>query len=336
MNIFNKKWPACVLLPFSALYLAITVFRNLLYDHRILPICKLPTKVISVGNLTVGGTGKTPTVAFLAKHYIDQGKKIAILSRGYGRKSREQLLVCDGKDILESWQKTGDEPYMLAKRLCVPVLVDADRCRGGQTLVRDFKPDIILLDDAFQHRKLYRDVDIVTFNGQNCFGNGYLLPAGPLRESKRSLKRADIVWINSSINRNQQLPGSREKSIRARYSAKNLVSDSRKIPCRGLRDQNIIAVSGIANPENFIRTLKALGANILKSFQFRDHHNYRSEEIRTIESQSKRLGLHWIVTTEKDWYKLTPFMNQQLWYYLNIEIELLNPKDLDNYWLLNI
>lgn len=327
MNILNKKWPACLLLPVSGLYCMIIFIRNFLYDHHLLPVYHLPSKVISIGNITVGGSGKTPTVAFLANWLKARGKNVAILSRGYGRKSREQLLVCNGKEILVPWEKAGDEPYMLAKQLGVPVLVDADRHRGGAALVKRFHPDVILMDDAFQHRRQKRDADVVTFNGSNPFGNGYLLPAGPLRELKRAVKRADLLWINSHSKQNKKLSLPTEKPvIHALYTERKILAPKKILPIDAINHQNVISVSGIANPDNFENHLKKLGVNIVKSYRYKDHHCYSRIEIQNIQHCAARLNINYIITTEKDWYKITEHSRIEKWICLQIQIKLVNEK----------
>ena len=155
---------------------------------------KLPTKVISIGNITTGGTGKTPAVIFLTKTLSKKGIKCAILSRGYGRKTAGTQLVTDGGAVVTDWRNFGDEPSLMAKSLPgIPIVVDSKRHRGGMFLIDNFNPEVILLDDAFQHRRIERDLDIVLINGKDKRSDYRLLPFGLLREPLSSLKRADAL-----------------------------------------------------------------------------------------------------------------------------------------------
>ncbi len=197
MAFFDTKWPAALLWPLSRLYGSAIGRRNRRYDTGQAAASRLPSPVISVGNLVVGGTGKTPTVVFLARWLQERGKKVCVISRGYRRKSKGLVLVADGERICSTAELSGDEPILLAQELPgAVVVVDADRVEAGRYAIQRFKPDLILLDDGFQHRRLHRDLDIVTFKGVQDLGNGWLLPAGPLREPAASLDRADLFWFN--------------------------------------------------------------------------------------------------------------------------------------------
>jgi len=192
MNIFNNKFYQFLLYPFSLIFKLITWIRNRLYDKNIFRSLKAnQCKIISVGNISVGGTGKTPVIRFLADYLKEMGFKVAILSRGYRRKSKGTIIVSDGNETLANLQQAGDEPYLLARQLdSIPVIVEADRYKGARFIQDNFQPDVILLDDAFQHRRLHRDLDIVLVDASVGFGRGFLLPAGFLREPISSLKRA--------------------------------------------------------------------------------------------------------------------------------------------------
>ena len=188
-----------ILAPISIFYDYITYFRNLFYEIGFLKINQLPCKVISIGNLTVGGTGKTPTVIYMAKLLKKKGYKVGIISRGYKRITKGTVLVSDGIKTLHKWQEVGDEPFMMAKKLKnVPIAVDSNRYRAGLLLIKKFDTDIILMDDGFQHRKIHRDVDIVLINSLNKMDDYKLVPFGLLRESVSSLSRANFIIVTKS------------------------------------------------------------------------------------------------------------------------------------------
>ncbi len=326
MRFFENKWPAVLLLPFSLLYGICMALRNFCYDTGILKGRRLRCPVISVGNITVGGTGKTPTVAFLAKYLLAKGKKVCIISRGYGRASHGTVIVSDDKRVLASVQEAGDEPFLLAKRLTgVPVITDQNRVRGGRMAESLFSPDVILLDDGFQHRRLHRDLDIVTFKSYKPFGNGFVLPAGPLREFACHLRRADCFWTNGTISDCidlTTLTGRQPKSsICAHYALQN-ISDARnsRLPA-DLTGTRVIAFCGLANPSGFRNSLEQAGAMIEQFRTFPDHHFYSMRDIETIKKLYKQSKADCILTTEKDWVKLPKEISfEPHWKYLAIEI----------------
>ena len=178
----------------SLLYRMIIRLRNIYFEKKLITIKRLPCKVISVGNITMGGTGKTPTVIYLSNLLKKKGCKIGIVSRGYKRTTNGSVLVSNGIKVLKKWEEVGDEPYMMAKKLKgVPIVVDKNRYRGGVLLVNEFNPDIILMDDGFQHRKLHRDFDIILINGKDDYRKHTLLPYGLFREPWDSILRANVI-----------------------------------------------------------------------------------------------------------------------------------------------
>ncbi len=335
MRFLENRWPAALLLPFSLLYGLVMSVRNYCYDWGILKIQRLLCPVISVGNVTVGGTGKTPTVAFLARYFLSKGKKVCILSRGYGRVSGGTVIVSDGERILASVQEAGDEPFLLAKSLAgVSVIVDEDRVRGGRIAEIRFKPDVILLDDGFQHRRLHRDLDIVTFKSSRPLGNGFVLPAGPLRERLRHLKRADCLWINGDAMGGvdfRKLTGQGKKVINARYVPSGIVDAlGRRFPA-DLAGGRVFAFCGLANPFGFKNSLIQAGATIERFLRFSDHHFYSAHDIETIKKAFGESRADCIMTTEKDWVKLPKEMNYEAhWKYLIIDIRPDDPAQLES------
>ena len=199
MNILNIKWLQPILFSLSIIYTIIITIRNKFYDWHIFSSIKIKNcKIISVGNISVGGTGKTPAVEFLAHKYTKQNKKVVILSRGYLRTSKGTVVASDGKNLLTTHTECGDEPYLLAKKLPgIPIVVESDRVKGCNYIINNFKPDYIILDDAFQHRRIKRDIDIVLVDSTVGFGNTLTLPAGFLRDDFSALFRLSSACSNS-------------------------------------------------------------------------------------------------------------------------------------------
>ena len=280
---------------------------------------------MSIGNLTLGGTGKTPMVIFLATFFKNLDKKIAVLSRGYGRETKGMLLVTRGDgDVLCTWEDCGDEPYMIANKLQgVPVLVDENRYRGGLYLVENFNPDIIIMDDGFQHRALHRDLDIVLVNGGDRIRDHRLLPYGALREPWGNIIRADAIIITKKkpsplIKRKideTSLPQLYAKSIptvRVPYSFSSK---------RGL-DKKVFIISGLGNPKFFEKTVEHLGYEICGVKNFPDHYHYKKRDLNKVELLAKESGATQILTTEKDWVKLKEFKPDITFGIVDIDIRI--------------
>lgn len=254
--------------------------RNGLYARGILKTRSLTRPVVSVGNLSVGGSGKTPFVIMLGRALRERGIEIDVLSRGYGRKST-QILVVDPEG---SPQQFGDEPLLIARKLGVPVVVGADRYQAGLLAESKFpQVRIHLLDDGFQHRRLHRDFDIVLITEQDL--NESLLPAGRLREPFASLSRADAVVLPSGMD--------------FHIPAKSIWRIRRQIHFLGLRDK-LIAFCGIGHPEQFFNGLKKLGLELLETIEFSDHRQYTQRDIDDLLQEQKQAGALGFITTEKD------------------------------------
>ncbi|NIA29330.1 MAG: tetraacyldisaccharide 4'-kinase [Actinobacteria bacterium] len=332
MQLFENKWPALLLWPLSLLYGIIVIIRNSLYDWGVLSSFKVSKPIISIGNITAGGTGKTPLVIFLAKWLKKKGERVCILSRGFKRNSRGTLIVSDGDKILATIDDAGDEPFQMAKELSdVPVIVDEDRVRGARIAIKKFLFDIILLDDGFQHRRLQRDIDIVTFKSTHPLGNGFLLPAGPLREPMSGLKRANLIWVNGNGNKSFRREWKDIPLVRAEFKATSLSGSNWQRNPQELDGKRVIGFCGIGSPEGFKHSLEKLGAEIIQFIVFRDHHKYALNDIRRLENIFKEAHADLLVTTEKDWIKILPDKTYDShWCYLKIEIETKDNVNLEN------
>ena len=185
--------------PITLFYWGVIFWRNIFYNFNFFVSRKIPTKVVSVGNITAGGTGKTPAVIYLSQFFKKRNYKVAVLSRGYGRKTAGTQLVTNGKEAVDDWRNFGDEPTLISQKLKdVPIVVDQNRHRGAMYLIEKFNPDIIIMDDAFQHRSIERDLDLVLINSQAPISDYRLIPHGLLREPIRHLKRADAIILTKS------------------------------------------------------------------------------------------------------------------------------------------
>lgn len=302
------------LAPASWAYGAAVRLRNLAYDAGLLRARRLSCRVVCVGNLTVGGTGKTPLVLALADALVRQGAKPCILLRGYGGSAPDGAVVSDGREVLLDWRRAGDEAVLLARRLPgVPVVVGGDRVRAGAQALARFSPDVLLLDDGFQHRRLHRDVDLVLLDAADPWGGGRLLPAGRLREPAAGLRRAHAALVTRADE-----AGDREALRRAvagwgiarmawaRHRPAALVESGRgpERPPDALRGRAVFALSGIGRPASFHRTLGALGARVVGAETFPDHHPYGEADRTAVSAAAAASGAEWIVTTEKDLVRL--------------------------------
>jgi len=289
--------------------------RLFLYGTGFLRGARLPCKVISVGNITLGGTGKTPAVEYVAKLLKKEGMDVVVLSRGYGGRVRGKFgVVSDGNRLLLPFREAGDEPYMLAQRLGdIPILVGRRRDLSGRYACAHFHPHAAILDDGFQHLGVKRDVNILLVDSQAGFGNGYLFPRGPLREPLNQLSRADLFIItkveelDTCGELEERIKSHKKKAIifHSNYSPDHLteLNGGKRLPLGYLKERQIAALSGIANPAYFRYLLERAGAKVEDEIVFPDHHVYSRRDIPIIQR-----GMHkaeCIVTTEKDAAKLS-------------------------------
>lgn len=303
----------------SVIYQGIIFLRNWAYDWGFKDIYSLPARVISVGNITTGGTGKTPMVVWICRYLQGRGVKVAVLTRGYRADQ-------DGEN---------DEVRVLRAELPgIPIVIDADRVRGGRKAIRDYQADVLVMDDGFQHRQLQRDLDVVLVDVTCPFGYGRMLPAGMLREPKKALRRADVVILT----RTEQVGPDREKQICQEIVAvlaekQDIViaesqcrpiawyAQSGKESPEKLGGKKVLAVAGIGNPGSFLTSLRQLGAITVGQELYEDHHHYTAWDRAYLIERLTASGADFLVTTQKDWVKLVGPEGavDPRWGWLNVE-----------------
>lgn len=301
MNKIEKSWYEPVglitllFLPLSALFWLISITRKQMYRFGIFKQFKSDIPIIVVGNISVGGNGKTPFVLWLYDFLTKQGLSVGIISRGYGGKaSNYPLIVKDNTPAAEA----GDEPKLLFHRLKCPIAIGPNRQRNIELLARDYNLDIIISDDGMQHYKMARTIECCIVDSERQFGNGLLMPAGPLRETPARLKSVDLIVENGGQNSNNYtLEPAALRSVKSSFPVSELITNGH-------------AVSAIGNPKRFENTLKKQGITLLSSNHFRDHHPYTAEDFT-------RFGNDNVLMTEKDAVKCSEFAKDN-WYYLPV------------------
>ncbi|HMN49489.1 MAG TPA: tetraacyldisaccharide 4'-kinase, partial [Ignavibacteriaceae bacterium] len=310
------------LAPLVPVYAIIVYIRNLFFDKSVFKSEKVNAKVISIGNINVGGSGKTPLVIYVTNILKSAGYKVGVLSRGYGRKSHGYKLVSKGDEILTTVQECGDEIYHTVLECKVPAAVSENRVNGARKLIEETGIDAIVLDDAFQHRWITRDIDLViidqSFINTKSFFTHNLLPSGDLREGFDSLKRSDAIILNRKFLDKEEIVTEMQsylegkKIFTAYYKAICFVDAIRKIEYNldDFKGQDSLVVSGIANPKSFLSILNKVHVNTQNKLIFRDHKNYTAKEVQLIRKQFYTTNSHSIVTTEKDAVKLSRFKRE--------------------------
>lgn len=327
-----------LLLPCCWLYSAIVHIRNYCFDIGYFKQNRLPCTVISIGNIVVGGTGKTPSVATIAKLLLSSGFKVSVLLRGYKRQSAEKIvIVSDGKNLLCSREESGDEAHMLARQLTdIPIIVGKHRHLTGETAINKFHSDVLILDDGFQHRQLERDLNILTIDATQPFGTCSLLPIGTLREPKSSIKRADIIILtridaaeNNIVELKTELNQLAPKtpileSIHKPISLYllNHTEKNSMIPLNDLSGKRLLAVCGIGNPNAFVRTIEKQNPEKVEILAFPDHHVYSESDIQQINHKMVVCEAEWIITTQKDEQKFTSLNTDLPIFVLAIELAI--------------
>jgi tetraacyldisaccharide 4'-kinase len=340
----------------SRIYRKIVETRLFLYRSHLLRQNLLGCPVISIGNLTMGGTGKTPIVEKLARELTEKGRHVAILSRGYksvpkpllkrllARMHQHQSLfapriVSEGGALLLDSRTAGDEPFMLAKNLKkVAVLVDRDRVKSGLYAIKHLGSDLLLLDDGLQYLKLRHRFDLVLIDREAPFGNEFLIPRGTLREPPEHLRRAthiiitkcngsDLSLLHQRIRRFNRTAEIIESAHRPVELCNMITGET--LPLTYLQDLKIGVLSGIASPESFEQGLRKLGADLVLTQSYTDHHRYSRQEMERFLTRCRRRGLTLVLTTEKDAVRIPRLSNMELpIYYLRIEIEILKGQEI--------
>jgi tetraacyldisaccharide 4'-kinase len=358
----NKKgygWLVSFLFMISKIYGGAVKLRRLFYKKNILTSKRLPCPIISIGNITLGGTGKTPMTIYVVQALKKLGYKVAVISRGY-KGSAEKIggIVSDGKVLLMTPDISGDEPYMMAKKLKdVPVIVGKNRFMAGRMAISKFDPDVIVLDDGFQHLKLQRDLDIVLLDYHRPFGNRHLLPRGVMREPVSALLSADAIILTKTDTVNNNETSSLPRKLRSFERKKpvyrsfhhpfvsKIINTEKKIFEKNMQEalrqnpdcikgRTVFAFSGLADNHNFLRTLKSLNCSVSGFMEFPDHHPYSERDLDEILSAAKRSMSECLITTEKDYVRIVHKID---WpndlFVIGIEIDFGADKKRFNYYI---
>jgi tetraacyldisaccharide 4'-kinase len=295
----------------SWIFGAVSVLRTLAYRGGLLRRTRVPARVISVGNLVAGGAGKTPVVIYLAQRMIERGVRAAVLSRGYGGNAgKGPCLVSRGSGPLVAAAVGGDEPVLIARRCRgVGVVVAKRRDDAARFALSELSPQVLLLDDGFQHHRLARDLEIVVVDAEKVFGNGHMLPYGPLREPRWALSRADVLWFSRCDDAS---PIALDVAEKARRNGKRVVRSTYRVSevvelqsgglmgSTALKGAKVLMLAGVARPDSFRNQLVRAGASVVGESVFPDHHRFSPEEVDQVEALRRKLEAAVVVTTEKD------------------------------------
>lgn len=327
-----------IMAPLGSLYGAVTETRLALYRRGLLNISRLDAPVISIGNITTGGTGKTPLVEYVARTIAAEGRQVCILTRGYGRQNeRARVLVSDAQRVLAGEKEAGDEPFLLAENLqgIAAVISDADRFAAGQWAISELGSEVLILDDGFQHLRLARDLNVATIDATNPFGDGHLLPRGQLRERRGGLARADCILITRADQAEHLDSLSREldkvSSHRPLFTSAMRVHGLRKLDqplstsvarAKPEIEPPVAAFCAIGNPDAFMDQLRDGGYELVGASVFPDHHRYDQRDVRSIIEKASKAGAKSLITTAKDAVKLHGLAFDFSCYVLDIEIRI--------------
>ncbi len=343
-GIFSFEW---FLVGISYLYGMGVRFRLWLYQKGMLKQKTLPCFVISIGNIVVGGAGKTPMAIYVANVLKGMGKQPVVISRGYkGKYKTDAVIVSDGDRIFSNAEISGDEPVMMAQRRAFPVVVGKERFKAGIKAIEAFTPDVIILDDGFQHLKLKRDLDLLLLDYVNPLGNKRFLPAGRLRETPQiSAQRADALIFTRSPDKDETAYAVNEvlgyfsdcpwfKTFHTPFVLKQVVHDENLkqgiTDIAGLKGKKALLFSGLAKNRSFNHAMKESGVNVMDHLEFKDHYRYKNADILMINTSAKTVGADVILTTEKDWAKLGPGIKWALdLIVIGIQIEFEDPQQFE-------
>lgn len=331
------KFLRYILFPLVPVYSIIISIRNKLFDKKIFKAHAVAAKVVSVGNTTIGGSGKTPMVIYLANMLKSEGKKVGVLSRGYGRKTKGYLIVSNGDKVLTTVDKCGDEIFQTVEECNVPAAVAERRVSGADKFISDTGVNFIILDDAFQHRWIKRDIDLLIFEQRFLVRpdalSQILLPTGIMREPFDSAKRADAIIINRKFSDLADIPDrfkiyfGNKVIFTAHYKAIGFVDVVRKTfyDIEEFKEQKSLVVSGIANAHSFLNVLKKTKVDTENRIIFRDHKHYTLKEVQKIRKEFYATNSYSVVTTHKDAVKLSEYakeLDDIDIFYLQIKLEM--------------
>jgi tetraacyldisaccharide 4'-kinase len=322
------------LTPLSVMYGLGVRMRNAMYRRGILRTLAVGAPVISVGNLTAGGTGKTPLVEWIAGQLAQAGLRVTVLTRGYGRKSSGRVVVSDGSIVRSNVDEAGDEPFLLAQNLNgrAAVICDADRVAAARWAIDNLKTDVFILDDAFQHQRIKRDLNVLTIDATDPWGDRSLLPKGKLREPVDELSRADCVVITRAVD--STVNELRSEIESKRQGLPTFVSSFEFVGLQKLGERNsspethavgekpVVAFCGIGNPESFFSLVRSAGYQLKDTSAFRDHYNYQQADIDRLMNQAARDGAAAVLTTAKDAVKLKSLSFALPCYVVNIAMRI--------------
>ncbi len=335
-----------LLRPATQLYGSLVQLRNTLFDRQIFKSWKSPIPVVSIGNLSAGGTGKTPLVDWIVKYYLSIGCKPAIVSRGYRRESKGVQLVSDGQRILLSSNEAGDETAMLAWNNPDAIVVVAKKREDAVTYIATHfaqrAPSVIILDDAYQHRQIDRALNIAIINAEEPFFEAKMLPEGRLREPLKNISRADLIVLNKITNQQKadaimkELENNGKPIVNARLKIGELTCFSGELSASDdtlvAENLNVLAFAGIASPESFLASLSKEGINVAAHRFFNDHEPYSVKKLRSVRNEAEAKGLS-LITTEKDYFRmlgrpeLIRILASMPCYYLKIETDIFAGKE---------
>lgn len=328
-----KRVVTIALTPISTLYGAAMTARRAFYGSGRFTIHHLGAPVISVGNLTMGGTGKTPLVEWIARELAQSGKRVCILTRGYGRQTASaRTIVSDGNEIIAEVSEAGDEPLLLAERLkgLAAVISDSDRVAAAEWARANLKSDVFVLDDGFQHLRVTRDLNIATVDATNPWGNGKLLPAGILRESPAQLARADCIVITRADDPKATEALQREVATLSKgariFTSRMRLSGVRAVNSpsndQEIKAKKVAAFCALGNPDSFFSLLRRAGYELVYTQAFRDHHRYEQSDLDPLQMKAASAGAQVLLTTAKDEVKLRSLAFNLACFTADIEMEI--------------